>query len=355
MTTILQMRKILTIIAIIIGTLLITTTNAVVLSSLYTAKIPVTSRAAGQQTQALSQALKDVLIKVSGNANIANINEITNAVKNPNSYIRDFSYISTSDNTDTPLLLQVSLIPKSIDNLLNQAEQPIWKKNRPLVLIWLVTQDNSGPQLQNDGNSPTIKLLTGDANQRGLPIMFPMLDLTDLQQIQPTDVWAPFIKVIQNASLRYSPNAILIIRIDQSNPNNLVSHWSLLIKNDQLSWDINGNDMQTIVQNGINNITNIFVKKFAVIKNSQPENMITLTVTNLKNVGDYAKIVHYLDGLAGVTNVEAQNITASQASFNLTLNTDVDTLQRTIQLNSILSPLQDQSQATSLTYKLSST
>ena len=113
------------------------------------------------------------------------------------------------------------------------------------------------------------------------------------------------------------------------------------------------------MQNGINNITNILAKRFAVTESNQSENTIIFTVTNLTNISDYAKTVHYLNNLAGVTNVEVQNVNASQANFHLTLNTNIETLQRTIQLNSILSPIQSDvptdDQPTTLTYKYNHT
>lgn len=337
-------RTILTVF-MLLATTLTTTTNAIVLNSLYTAEIPVTSRNIEQQQAALSFALKNIFIKVSGNIDIAKISEINDATKNPNQYIRNFSYTQASSNETNSLILQVNFAPQSINNLLKQTGQPIWKKNRPLTLVWLATQDTSGTQLSNSDDNPIVKALNDYAKQRGLPLIFPILDLTDLQQLQPSDVWAPFINVIQNASSRYSPNEILIIRIDQSTPNNIISHWSLLLKDDQLSWDIKGNDLKTILQDGVNNITNILAKRFAVTENNQPENVMTLTVTNLTNINDYAKTVHYLNNLAGVTNVEVQNVNASQANFHLTLNTNIDTLQRTIQLNSVLSPLQQNATA----------
>ncbi|MGD9153629.1 MAG: DUF2066 domain-containing protein [Gammaproteobacteria bacterium] len=353
------MKKTILTFFILLAVMLTTTTYAVALNSLYTAEIPVTSRNIDQQKTALSLALKNIFIKVSGNIDIVKIDEINDAIKKPNQYIRDFSYIQVPSDATTPLTLQVNFAPQSINNLLKQTGQPIWKKNRPLTLVWLATQDVSGTQLNNNDDNPIVKNLTDDAKQRGLPLIFPILDLTDLQQIQPSDVWAPFINVIQNASSRYAPNEILIIRIDQSAPNNIISHWSLLLKDDQLSWDIKGNDVKTIVQDGINNITNILAKRFAVTENNQPENTINFMVINLTNINDYAKTVRYLNNLAGVTNVEVQNVNASQANFHLTLNTNIDTLQRTIQLNSVLSPTQSDvppsDQPTILTYKYNHT
>lgn len=351
------MKKILLTIFLLIG-MFTTTANAVVLSSLYTDQVPISSRDAAIQKSAISTALKNVFIKVSGNAKVADIDEISSAIKNPDNYVRDFSYIQNSTDIDNPLILQVNFAPKSIDNLLNQVGQPIWKKNRPLTLIWLAVQDKSTPQLTNNNDDATVQLLTLGAKQRGLPIIFPILDLSDLQQIKPTDVWAPFIDVIQQASLRYSPNVILIIRLDQTNPNNLISHWSLLLKDNQMTWNIKGNDKKTILQAGINNVTNILAKQFAVAKTHQLTNTITMTVTNLKNIGNYAKVVHYLNGLSGITNVEVQNVSENQAKFNLTLSVDVETLQRTIQLSSMLSlaepgkPNDNQTPETNLVYQL---
>jgi hypothetical protein len=205
-------------------------------------------------------------------------------------------------------------------------------------LVWLVTQSTSGTQLYNSSSdNPATTLTTTLATNRGLPIIFPMLDITDIQQIQASDVWAPFINVIKRASSRYSPDEILIIRIDTTQQTHIVSHWTLLSQDQQFTWDTEGNNLQEAIQAGIDQVISNLAKQFAVTTNNNQSQAVKILITNLHNINDYAKITNYLRKLTGVINVEVQDITASQATFNLILNTDIAALQRTIQLDSILS------------------
>lgn len=320
---------------LLLGIFLTTAAQAVVLSSIYADQITVPSRSTAIQKTAMAHALKNVFIKASGNTKIATIPAIADAIKHPDKYVRNFSY--NENNEDNSITLHVDFSSDAVNNLLNQLGQPMWGKNRPLILVWFATQNQAAPQLLNTNDNESIKILNNSTKHRGLPIILPILDLTDLQTIQPADVWAPFINVIRKASLRYSPDAILIIRLDQSNPNNLISHWALLSQDKQFTWDVKSNDEKTILQTGVDDVTELLAKQFSVTKSEQSSNDITITITNLKNVDDYAKIFHYLNELSGVTNVEVQNVSADQAKFILTLNVDIKTLRRTLKLNSKLS------------------
>lgn len=326
---------------IILSLIISTTASAAVVSSLYSAQIPVNSHSSSQQNQALTQALNLVLIKVSGNSAITNIDGISGALEDPNQYVRNFSYTKAANNSTMPLLLNVNFTPQAINDLLQQTGQPIWSQNRPLTLIWLVTKNASGLHLINNSSEEQIAQLTNEAStKRGLPIIFPILDLSDIQQIQASDVWAPFINVIQRASARYAPDEILIVRINNSNQENIVSNWTLLSQNKSLNWDIKNKNIEETINNGIDNVVTTLANQFAVTKSNNQQHDLKLLVTDLQSINDYAKITNYLNKLSGVINVEVEKVTASQATFILTLNTDTNSLRRAIKLGSVLLPIQ---------------
>jgi hypothetical protein len=54
---------------------------------------------------------------------------------------------------------------------------------------------------------------TAIADQRGLPITLPLLDLEDMNQIEFADVWGGFEQSLLPASTRYGADAVLVGRI----------------------------------------------------------------------------------------------------------------------------------------------
>ena len=120
-----------------------------------------------------------------------------------------------------------------------------------------------------------------NAQNRGLLIIFPILDLTDLSQIRPSDIWAPFLTVIQRVSTRYYPDDILLIRIDESNPATIKIHWLLLLENKQINWTTNGDHLNQLLKQGLDYVTDALAAQFTVVSNNI-SNQIQLNVTNLK-------------------------------------------------------------------------
>lgn len=62
--------------------------------------------------------------------------------------IRQFGY----DEIDGKLFLKVNFDHKRILALLRAAELPVWGKQRPLTLIWLVEEGNDERQIINDAS-----------------------------------------------------------------------------------------------------------------------------------------------------------------------------------------------------------
>jgi uncharacterized protein len=319
--------------------------HATVVSSLYSVQVPVASRTTVQRNKALRQAFETVLIRVSGNSAIATVPQIKDAMKKTNDYVRAFSYFSDKQKQDNPLLFQVNFSQAAINSLLRIAGQPVWAKDRPLTLVWLVVRDVNGTQIFNENsNASVVQILKENAIRRGLPVLLPMMDLADMQKIGASDVWAPFIHVIEGASARYSPDETLVVRIDATNKNHIKGQWLLLFKDKQMSWTTTGANLATVVKNGVDNAANALAKQFAVIESSAQRNKVLVNVKGLWAVTDYAKVMSYLRGLTGVVNLEVLDISPTQASFGLTLFIDSETLQRIIKVGTVLKPVKQKEQ-----------
>ena len=107
---------------------------------------------------------------------------------------------------------------------------PVWGPERPLTLLWVAVDDGVGGRALLGANettelgAPTTPQMTAllttvreeivaAADERGLPIAWPLLDLEDLNAVTFTDVWGGFEDRIVAASTRYRADAVLIGRV----------------------------------------------------------------------------------------------------------------------------------------------
>lgn len=318
-----------------------TNATAVQVSGLYQTVVPVASQSKALQTAAMQQALSQVLIKVSGNSAVVNSAVVQSALATPTSYLVSYSYQdgALSDGTSS-LLLQVSFDPKAVMSLLQNAQQTVWGQNRPLVLVWLAdTQTNTTPVLVGaNTENPLIAQFKNDAKMRGLPILFPIMDLTDIQAVTPADVAASQLNTIQQASTRYNSDAILAVNLIQNN-NQWNGTWTLVSQGESTTWQTNGMTMSQAIQAGLDAVTNNLAAKFAVVANNAATNEVQLTVENVQDLSDYAAVSKYLKGLAPVTQAEVVQVNASALIFNLTVTGGEAALQQALSLDHHLKPV----------------
>jgi hypothetical protein len=194
---------------------------AVEVPTLYTAEVPLDREAGDPRADAYDAALRQVLLRVSG-SELANDEEtVALLFPNPQAFVTQFR--PGSDES-----LWVSFDGQAIEQVLRSAGQPLWGADRPLTLVWLAVDWGQGereiiaaddPERMEqesrsiDRNRMIRQRLLEIADRRGLPLVFPLLDTTDLQSVTFADIWGGFDGAVLDASERYDADSVLIGRI----------------------------------------------------------------------------------------------------------------------------------------------
>ena len=93
----------------------------------------------------------------------------------------------------------------------------MWGSLRPNVLLWLIDEKGLNRNIISNSSSSSLpQAINAFSNERGLPIMMPLMDFTDANQIKTSDIWGRFQQPIEEASSRYLAEAIVVIRISDS-------------------------------------------------------------------------------------------------------------------------------------------
>lgn len=319
--------------------------NAEGVPHLYSAQIPIASQVEALRAPAILQAFLTALVKVSGNSKAATNPKIIIEEKNAQNYVNEYSYIQAPAGADQPLLLKVNFNQGAINQLLSENNFAIWQENRPVTLVWMVVNDAKDQHFIHDESQQPIALYFKQAmSARGLPIIFPMLDLSDSLQVQATDVTALNSEAILKASARYSPDAILLVYIEVQQVDQISGHWELLIQGQKMRWETDGSDLASVMQAGVDDVTDALASRYTVVPNSHESSQFTLIVSQLSGVDDYAHLTHYLNHLPGVTNLQVLNVTPEQAKFSVSINSSIETFKQIISLGGRLKAMTDEGQ-----------
>ncbi|MDH3954990.1 MAG: DUF2066 domain-containing protein, partial [Gammaproteobacteria bacterium] len=173
---------------------------AVEVATLFTAEVAYDQESSDPRADAYEAALQEILLRVSGSGIANNPEVLAELFPNPASYVVQFR--PGADET-----LWVSFDGQAIERTLRGAGQTFWGAERPLTLVWLAVDWGQGEReiiaaddpdrTQQESRSIDRDRLLRErlleiAERRGLPLVFPLLDTTDLQSVTFADIWGGF-------------------------------------------------------------------------------------------------------------------------------------------------------------------
>lgn len=366
-------KKINFLLFVIITFLSSVTLEAVEVKDLYQASVAINSQNSSDREPALQKALAAVMIKIGGEKSVLDNDVIKKSLSNVRSYLSQYQYqqkslqIADEQGNKKQLFLFASFNEEKINQLFQEANLPLWGRLRPQVLLWLVDEQGLTRSIISNSSASNLPFMVHEFSaQRGLPIMMPLMDLTDANQIKLSDVWGRFQQPIKEVSSRYRAEAIVVMRISntslvgldfsdkealepsdcgllcsksQSKEQTYALDWSLLdwslIKGQQkFSQQYNGADPQKLLQQGLSDITELIYQRYALSTTSQ--NDFVIEVKNVDSLVTYVDVFDFLNNLSSVKSVTLLSAKGSAKRFNLQLLGSTEALLASLKLNNKL-------------------
>lgn len=170
------------------------------------ARVAVDDQSTRTQNQAVKEALKIALIKLSGRPDIGEYQQVQDLVANARQYLRSYQF--NEENGQLWYVAEFDLI--QLESFIRESTLPLWGQRRPDTLLWLAIEDGQGDRyLLGEGSGELSHAIHQYAERRGIPLALPLLDLTDSQALTMYDVWGLFVNRIQAASSRYGSDFVM--------------------------------------------------------------------------------------------------------------------------------------------------
>ncbi len=302
--------------------------QAVDVPTLYTAKVPYDRAADDAEKNAYLAALVEVLRRVSGNE-LANDRAMIEALfPRPEAYVTQFQ--PASDST-----LMVSFDGDAIEAILRREGQSVWGGDRPLTMVWLAVDWGGGDreilgageeersEMQSrsiDRNRQLRERILRIAEDRGLPVAFPLLDTTDLQSVKFSDIWGGFDDRVVAASRRYETNSILIGRIRPSSSRE--NRWTYHFADSERSYT--GNAEQVV---GV--IADRLATEFAVGGNA-PLERVALSIGGIESVDAFGSVQRTLARLDVIEALHINQVSGDTINYQVDVRGGAERLARAL-------------------------
>ena len=329
----------------------VSTVNADIVPRLYEIEVPVEAQSREERAYVVREALKEILVRISGRKEASSLAEDEAFVPRPTRLVQQFRYLKFKSDEVIPAnpvdgakpytqKLWLRFTAKAIKGLLRSQGYPVWGKTRPATLVWLVVDDQKQRVLI--GNStPHISRthIEQEANKKGLPFRLPLLDLADQSRLQVTDVWGNFEDTILAASERYQTEAILVGRIYLSFAKTWNTRWSLYSAGQRHDWEVaNSETLRGAVTEGLSKTGEVLSARFAQSNLFEDNNEVLLQVKNISDLKTYNRVVKYLKGLSVIKDVQTSQVNNDEVFFRLSGRSGRVRIAQAIELGRMLVP-----------------
>ncbi len=325
---------------------------AIEVTGLYQGIVPVESRDNVMERQeAFNAALRQVLLKITGNITIYNQPLIRRALTNADDYVDTWSYrtVTSSQGQDGTFAeapgieLSVTFFEPEVLALLDSAGIPLWPRNRPYTLVWLVVQDELGERQlvgsSSRDNLDILSLLESGAQRRGLPVLLPILDFEDLRAVLTNDVWNMDTERLLAASARYQSESVLVIRLFRTLAGDVLGRSNYLFRNQVFELELFEESVETFVEQSIALAADELSAYYAVLLSGTDSSMeVNLTVNGITSAEDYASLLGYIAQLTDVNEHHIVRVKDQTIQLKLVTGGQLRQLVETIALNRSMQP-----------------
>ena len=308
---------------------------AVEVATLFTAEVPLDQNARQPREAAYEMALNDVLMRVSGESLASDAQLVKSLFPEPAAYVVQFQ--PGQDNS-----LIVTFDGQAIETVLRNAGQTVWGSERPLTLAWLAIDWGDGERellgvddpLAEEDDARSIdrtqllrERLLSLAESYGLPIVLPLLDAEDREQVSYADVRGGFDEIVLAASERYEADSILIGLFDAEEggePN----QWRYYFGTEQFNWS--GEPEQIVPQ-----VAGVLAAEFAV-QGDAPLRTVALTVGGVNSVDAYGDLQLRLREISAIERVEIERVEGDRISYRVDVRGGGERLARALRFAGLL-------------------
>lgn len=283
----------------------------------------------GQSEAELKElALKQVLVKVSGNVEIATRDESKLLLEKTGHLLSQYGY-QTSLNTR---YFMAVFDEQKVNQALKDMQQPVWGDTRPDTLMWLIMVDKDGRRFISDNmqsrgiDSEIESTFQNLQRSRGIRLIFPLMDLDDNLAVSVSDVQGRFYRPIAAASERYGLNHFTVANLKQSNTGMWSLSWQLITSDNVskqttvLATNKTKGEKLTLISAMVSQIADYYAQKYAILENEGESFSQTIFVQGIDSLSKLTQLNKELSNLRAIAAFTVTKVQGSRVTVNIKIN-----------------------------------
>lgn len=275
------------------------------------------------------QALKQVLVKVSGNVQIVELQESKLLLRKAQSLLSQYGYKIVNNERCFSAVFD----KHKINQALKDMQQPIWGDTRPTTLIWLVKDgEDNGRQLVSDNmvntsrDADLSRVLQNQQHNRGITLQFPLMDLEDNLALSMSDIAGRFYDPIAIASMRYDVTHFIVASLKQRSTDKWSLDWQLVKHSQQnkhnevlLSDNISG-QKSLLLAAMVNQVADYYASRYAILENQGEKFSQTIYVNGINSLAKLTELNTLLANLLAISSFQFVAVEGQQITVKIMIN-----------------------------------
>lgn len=322
--------------------------SADAVAGLYEASVPVQTQDDASRNAGIVQAYRAVIVKVAGSRRVLQNPVVAESLREAPSRLVQFYFRSAQLPPDaagavvTELRLHASFQPAAVDDLLRRAGEPRLSPNRPGTLAWIAADDGAGLRVVGrDADPALVAWIERAAAERGVPLLFPAMDLEESLAVTPERVAALDETAVAEASTRYGAPSVLVARLLRSSSGEWLGEWSQRIAGEAVYAQGQDVSIAGIADTLVDAIAEALVSRFAVRANLDNAEELRIRVEGVRTLADYRALSAELSRLGSVREAHPALIDGATVHFDLLTDSGIDSVLQELGLLQRLRPAGD--------------
>lgn len=318
-----------------------TSAEAADVDDLYSARVAVKDRSDAEFKRGMARALEAVIVKLTGSSAEARTKAARAIIGQASRLVQQFGYERPPPGREESgeLMLRAEFDARVLTSEMRSRGLVVWGKERPDTLVWLIIDDGDGRQLLGSlDEHPVLEALGRRAAARGIPVVFPLADISEATSIAGIDASAGMAAALGAISDKYGVRSVLVGHMQQVLPTLWESRWTLNVADESLSWDQQGDLAELLGEEAADTLADALGRRYASPAVLQGADRVALTVSNISSPADYARTERYLRTLDSVTGLFVRRVDNSGIVFDLDVQGGAPGLQQGISFGSTLAP-----------------
>lgn len=312
-------------------------------SDLYTGEVPVPSQDEAARKEAMGEALKQVLVKVSGDPDAGERPAVKSALANPEPLIQAFYYRQDVDRSGpTPTLrlyYAANFEPRAITRLLSSSGLSQWARERPKLMVWVVSDGDGSSRLLGESQ---IAPLLRRGGERGIELTAATIGDDDDSGALVADVEHGSIANLRPVASRYGAPGVLAGRL-YSTADGVLGRFAYGDGEREESFEVRGQDVTEALRAAADETANRLASRYAFAAADSTPAPVSAVIRNIRSADDFARVQAYLASLSVVTEIRLASAAADSMNVDLTVAGGAERLRQIIALNALLTVAGDSS------------